>query len=104
MSSIRMFELKPQSSSRLINYKGLNYEAVSFSDYTFDIVKELNFVEVKNSTFGTHSNAKHLAYLGDADIGDNVNIGAGTITCNYDGVKKIVPSLKMMHLLVAIIH
>ena len=47
-----------------------------------------NFVEVKRSTIGIHSKAKHLAYLGDAQIGNNVNIGAGTITCNYNGVHK----------------
>jgi len=47
-----------------------------------------NFVETKNSTIGHHSKAKHLTYLGDAIIGSQVNIGAGTITCNYDGVKK----------------
>lgn len=47
-----------------------------------------NFVEVKNSTIAEHSKAKHLTYLGDATIGSQVNIGAGTITCNYDGVNK----------------
>jgi bifunctional UDP-N-acetylglucosamine pyrophosphorylase/glucosamine-1-phosphate N-acetyltransferase len=47
-----------------------------------------NFVEIKNSTIGDHSKANHLAYLGDADIGRKVNIGAGTITCNYDGANK----------------
>lgn len=47
-----------------------------------------NFVEVKNATLGPGSKANHLAYLGDATIGANVNIGAGTITCNYDGVNK----------------
>jgi bifunctional UDP-N-acetylglucosamine pyrophosphorylase/glucosamine-1-phosphate N-acetyltransferase len=47
-----------------------------------------NFVEVKNATIGAHSKANHLAYLGDASIGAGVNIGAGTITCNYDGVNK----------------
>jgi bifunctional UDP-N-acetylglucosamine pyrophosphorylase/glucosamine-1-phosphate N-acetyltransferase len=47
-----------------------------------------NFVELKNTDFGRYSKAGHLSYLGDADIQDNVNIGAGTITCNYDGVKK----------------
>lgn len=47
-----------------------------------------NFVEVKGSTFGEHSKAKHLSYIGDTTIGTRSNIGAGTITCNYDGVKK----------------
>jgi bifunctional UDP-N-acetylglucosamine pyrophosphorylase/glucosamine-1-phosphate N-acetyltransferase len=47
-----------------------------------------NFVEIKNGQVGAHSKANHLAYLGDATIGSRVNIGAGTITCNYDGVNK----------------
>lgn len=47
-----------------------------------------NFVEMKKARLGKGSKAGHLSYLGDADIGDNVNIGAGTITCNYDGVNK----------------
>ncbi|ATE61256.1 bifunctional UDP-N-acetylglucosamine diphosphorylase/glucosamine-1-phosphate N-acetyltransferase GlmU [Thauera sinica] len=47
-----------------------------------------NFVEIKNSTIADQSKANHLAYIGDADVGRKVNIGAGTITCNYDGVNK----------------
>ncbi|HEX7634068.1 MAG TPA: bifunctional UDP-N-acetylglucosamine diphosphorylase/glucosamine-1-phosphate N-acetyltransferase GlmU [Noviherbaspirillum sp.] len=47
-----------------------------------------NFVEVKNSQIAAHSKANHLAYVGDASIGARVNIGAGTITCNYDGANK----------------
>ncbi|MDQ3184880.1 MAG: bifunctional UDP-N-acetylglucosamine diphosphorylase/glucosamine-1-phosphate N-acetyltransferase GlmU [Pseudomonadota bacterium] len=47
-----------------------------------------NFVEVKNSTIATGSKANHLSYIGDSIIGKNVNIGAGTITCNYDGANK----------------
>jgi bifunctional UDP-N-acetylglucosamine pyrophosphorylase/glucosamine-1-phosphate N-acetyltransferase len=47
-----------------------------------------NFVELKNTRFGRGSKAMHLAYLGDSSIGAGVNIGAGTITCNYDGKKK----------------
>ncbi|MEO8801953.1 MAG: bifunctional UDP-N-acetylglucosamine diphosphorylase/glucosamine-1-phosphate N-acetyltransferase GlmU [Rudaea sp.] len=47
-----------------------------------------NFVEIKNSSLGENSKANHLAYLGDATIGRDANIGAGTITCNYDGVNK----------------
>ena len=47
-----------------------------------------NFVEVKNSVIANHSKANHLAYVGDADIGQRVNVGAGTITCNYDGANK----------------
>ena len=53
-----------------------------------------NFVEVKNSTFGVGSKANHLAYLGDAAIGSGVNIGAGTITCNYDGVNKFATTIE----------
>lgn len=47
-----------------------------------------NFVEVKNSTLDTATKAKHLSYIGDSTIGSHVNIGAGTITCNYDGLSK----------------
>jgi bifunctional UDP-N-acetylglucosamine pyrophosphorylase / glucosamine-1-phosphate N-acetyltransferase len=47
-----------------------------------------NFVEIKNSKVAAHSKANHLAYVGDADVGSRVNIGAGTITCNYDGANK----------------
>ncbi|OFZ96768.1 MAG: UDP-N-acetylglucosamine diphosphorylase/glucosamine-1-phosphate N-acetyltransferase [Betaproteobacteria bacterium RIFCSPLOWO2_02_FULL_62_17] len=47
-----------------------------------------NFVEVKASNIGEGSKANHLSYIGDSDVGSNVNIGAGTITCNYDGVNK----------------
>ena len=47
-----------------------------------------NFVETKNAVFGNNSKASHLSYLGDVTIGKKVNIGAGTITCNYDGVNK----------------
>jgi bifunctional UDP-N-acetylglucosamine pyrophosphorylase/glucosamine-1-phosphate N-acetyltransferase len=47
-----------------------------------------NFVEVKNSKIASHSKANHLAYVGDSIVGSRVNIGAGTITCNYDGVNK----------------
>ena len=47
-----------------------------------------NFVEIKKSTIGKKSKVNHLTYIGDSDIGKAVNIGAGTITCNYDGIKK----------------
>tara|TARA_B100001094_G_scaffold136993_1_gene132680 strand:+ start:210 stop:833 length:624 start_codon:yes stop_codon:yes gene_type:complete len=47
-----------------------------------------NFVEIKKSTIGKKSKVNHLTYIGDSDIGRAVNIGAGTITCNYDGIKK----------------
>jgi bifunctional UDP-N-acetylglucosamine pyrophosphorylase/glucosamine-1-phosphate N-acetyltransferase len=51
-------------------------------------VKVGNFVETKKAVFGDGAKASHLSYIGDADIGADVNIGAGTITCNYDGVRK----------------
>jgi len=47
-----------------------------------------NYVEVKNSEIGSHSKANHLSYLGDAQVGTGVNVGAGSITCNYDGANK----------------
>jgi len=47
-----------------------------------------NFVEIKKSNIGKNSKVSHLSYIGDTSIGSNVNIGAGTITCNYDGRKK----------------
>ena len=47
-----------------------------------------DFVELKNSTIGPGSKVPHLSYIGDCEIGAGVNIGAGTITCNYDGVHK----------------
>jgi len=47
-----------------------------------------NFVEVKKSRLGAKTKSQHLAYLGDATIGQGVNVGAGTITCNYDGERK----------------
>ena len=47
-----------------------------------------NFVETKKATLGDYSKANHLAYLGDATLGERVNVGAGTITCNYDGIGK----------------
>ncbi|KKQ48732.1 MAG: Bifunctional protein GlmU [candidate division TM6 bacterium GW2011_GWF2_38_10] len=53
-----------------------------------DYVDVGNFVELKRTTIGTKSKAKHLTYLGDCTVGKHVNIGAGTVTCNYDGLKK----------------
>jgi bifunctional UDP-N-acetylglucosamine pyrophosphorylase/glucosamine-1-phosphate N-acetyltransferase len=47
-----------------------------------------NFVEIKKSNIGAGSKVNHLSYVGDCEMGDGVNIGAGTITCNYDGVNK----------------
>ena len=53
-----------------------------------------NFVEVKKSTIGKGSKVNHLSYIGDTTIGNSTNIGAGTITCNYDGVKKNKTKIK----------
>ena len=53
-----------------------------------------NFVEVKKSIIGKNSKVNHLSYIGDTNIGQSVNIGAGTITCNYDGVKKNKTKIK----------
>ena len=53
-----------------------------------------NFVEIKKSTLGNKSKVNHLSYVGDAQIGNSVNIGAGTITCNYDGVNKNKTKIK----------
>ena len=53
-----------------------------------------NFVEVKKSTVGKKSKVNHLSYIGDSEIGKSVNVGAGTITCNFDGVKKSKTKIK----------
>ena len=53
-----------------------------------------NFVEIKKSTIGKNSKVNHLSYIGDSEVGNSVNIGAGTITCNYDGVKKSKTKIK----------
>ena len=53
-----------------------------------------NFVEIKKSTLGKKSKVNHLTYIGDASIGKSVNVGAGTITCNYDGIKKYKTRVK----------
>ena len=53
-----------------------------------------NFVEVKKSTIGKGSKVNHLSYIGDSFLGKNVNIGAGTITCNYNGIKKSKTKIK----------
>ena len=53
-----------------------------------------NFVEIKKSIIGKKSKVNHLSYVGDSSLGKNVNVGAGTITCNYDGVKKSKTKIK----------
>ena len=57
-------------------------------------VKIGNFVETKESKIKSNSKVNHLSYIGDSEIGKNTNIGAGTITCNYDGVKKYKTNIK----------
>ncbi len=58
-----------------------------------DHAKVGNFVEIKKSNIGENSKVSHLSYIGDAEVGNSVNIGAGTITCNYDGVNKFVTEI-----------
>ena len=53
-----------------------------------------NFVEIKKSSVGKNSKVSHLSYIGDSEIGKSVNVGAGTITCNYDGIKKNKTKIK----------
>ncbi len=79
----------------VINNSGVGEEVSlgPFSHLRFDVTvgdtaKVGNFVELKKTNLGFGSKSQHLAYLGDAHIGKNVNIGAGVITCNYDGVRK----------------
>ena len=57
-------------------------------------VKIGNFVEIKKSILGKKSKVNHLTYIGDTSIGKSVNVGAGTITCNYDGIKKYKTRIK----------
>lgn len=59
-----------------------------------DDVRIGNFVEIKKSTFGTGSKASHLSYIGDAEVGENVNIGCGSITVNYDGKNKYLTKIE----------
>ena len=64
------------------------YARIRSGTYLMSGVKIGNFVETKKSKIKTNSKVNHLSYIGDSEIGKNTNIGAGTITCNYDGVKK----------------
>ena len=57
-------------------------------------VKIGNFVEGKKAVIGNGSKVNHLSYVGDAELAENVNVGAGTITCNYDGVNKFTTTIK----------
>ena len=70
---------------------GSPYAIKDYYDVSPDLAEDVhvgNFVEVKNTTLGRGSKANHLTYLGDSEIGSGVNVGAGTITCNYDGANK----------------
>ncbi len=71
--------------------------------YIRDEVRIGNFVEIKKSSFGKGSKASHLSYIGDAEVGADVNFGCGSITVNYDGKNKFKRKLKMGHLLVVIL-
>tara|TARA_B100000700_G_scaffold320761_1_gene418648 strand:+ start:621 stop:1262 length:642 start_codon:yes stop_codon:yes gene_type:complete len=64
------------------------YARIRKGSHLMSGVKIGNFVETKKSKIKNNSKVNHLSYIGDSDIGKNTNIGAGTITCNYDGVKK----------------
>lgn len=61
-----------------------------------------NFVEIKKTQFGDRSKASHLSYVGDAEVGTDVNLGCGSITVNYDGKNKYLTKLKMARLSAAI--
>ena len=92
--------VKIQSSTTIKSYSyiegtyvGRNCQIGPFArlrpdSWLFDEVKVGNFVEVKNATLASNTKANHLSYIGDAKIGSNTNIGAGTIFCNYDGKNK----------------
>ena len=76
------------------NYIGKNCKIGPFAHLRGNVriadnVKIGNFVEVKNSTINEHTNACHLSYIGDSDLGKNINIGAGTITANYNPLTKV---------------
>ena len=64
------------------------YARIRSGTHLMQGVKIGNFVETKKSKIKSNSKVNHLSYIGDSEIGKNTNIGAGTITCNYDGVKK----------------
>ena len=63
-----------------------------------------NFVEIKKSIVGKKSKISHLSYIGDTEIGKTVNVGAGTITCNYDGLKKNKTKIKDKVFILSLIH
>ena len=79
-------------SSRIV--PGLNLARLRPGTILEEGSKIGNFVEVKKSTVGKKSKINHLSYIGDSELGIGVNVGAGTITCNYDGVKKSKTKIK----------
>tara|TARA_A100001011_G_scaffold294386_1_gene306481 strand:+ start:80 stop:724 length:645 start_codon:yes stop_codon:yes gene_type:complete len=70
------------------------YARIRPGSHFLDGSKVGNFVETKNSKIKSNSKINHLSYIGDTEVGENSNIGAGTITCNYDGVKKNKTKIK----------
>tara|TARA_B100001057_G_scaffold461928_1_gene514431 strand:+ start:5150 stop:5794 length:645 start_codon:yes stop_codon:yes gene_type:complete len=70
------------------------YARIRPGSHFFSGSKIGNFVETKNSKIKSNSKVSHLSYIGDTEIGENSNIGAGTITCNYDGIKKNKTKIK----------
>ncbi len=70
------------------------YARVRSGSHFFKGSKIGNFVETKNSKIKSNSKVSHLSYIGDTEVGENSNIGAGTITCNYDGIKKNKTKIK----------
>ena len=70
------------------------YARIRSGTHLMSGVKIGNFVETKKSKIKSNSKVNHLSYIGDSDIGKNTNIGAGTITCNYDGIKKNKTKIK----------
>ena len=93
-------DVKIKSFSHLENCKIENkvevgpYARIRPGSVLKDGSKVGNFVEIKKSTIGKSSKVNHLSYIGDSKIGKSVNVGAGTITCNYDGVKKNKTTIK----------
>ena len=76
---------KPSEIMQSVTVGGHTYQATL---YRLDNVKIGDFVEIKKTFVGKNSKIPHLSYIGDCTIGENVNVGAGTITCNYDGKNK----------------
>ena len=78
-----------ENTLKSVGYKNIKLDSEKLSiKFLKKGAKVGNFVEVKKSVVGEDSKVNHLSYIGDAEIGKNVNVGAGTITCNYDGMNK----------------